>query len=407
MSVDQPVNSKQSKPKKLGVNRTVRLLIAGSMALIIFGLGVGFGDGRISFNIGSGQNKNLPASLDFSSVNEVYNDLKTQYNGKLTTAQLIDGLKTGLANATGDPYTEYFNPTQAKQFNDELDGSFSGIGAQLGEDANNNIEVIAPIAGTPAAKAGLQPHDLIAAINGKTTAGMSIDTVVNAIRGPKGSKVTLGIVRGSQTLSVTIVRDNITVPSVNSKILPGNIGYMQINQFSDDTSGLAQQAAQSFQKAGVKGVILDLRDNPGGLVDAAVDVSSLWLPGGKTIMQEKGTIVSQTFTANGNDLLNGIPTVVLINGGSASAAEITAGALHDNGAAYVIGEKSYGKGVVQQVDNLPGGAELKVTIASWYRPNGQNINHKGITPDQTVAEPSTATATNDPQLSAAETYLSK
>jgi carboxyl-terminal processing protease len=237
---------------------------------------------------------------------------------------------------------------------------------------------------------------------------MSIDVAVDDIRGSSGTKVTLSVIRNdSQQLTFTITRANITVPSVNYKILSGNIGYMQINQFSNDTSDLAKKAAQSFQKAHVKGVILDLRDNPGGLVTAAVDVSSLWLPSGTTVMQEKtGNVVDQTYTSNGNDILNGIPTVVLINAGTASAAEITTGALHDNGQAYVIGAKSFGKGVVQQLDNLPGGAELKVTIASWYRPNGKNINHIGITPDKVVQITAQDTQNGqDPQKTAALQYL--
>jgi carboxyl-terminal processing protease len=378
------------------------------LAVAIFTLGMFYGEGRLGLRFGSVQNKNLPAELNFSSVNQVYSLIKNDYDGKLTTAQLLDGLKEGLAQATGDPYTEYFNASQAKQFNNELSGSFSGIGVQVGADSSGDIEVIAPLDGTPAAKAGLEPHDLITAINGKNTSGMTVDAAVNAIRGPAGSQVKLSIVRGSQQLTLTITRANITVPSVNSKILAGNIGYLQINQFSNDTSSLAQQAAQNFKQANVKGIILDLRDNPGGLVTAAVNVSSLWLPQSKLIMQEKtGNTVVQTYDSTGNDLLNGIPTAVLINEGSASAAEITAGALHDNGDAHLIGTTSYGKGSVQEVDNLSGGAEIKITIAHWYRPNGQNINGKGITPDQAVADPTAAqvSAGTDPQEAAAITYL--
>ncbi|MGD0284044.1 MAG: S41 family peptidase [Candidatus Saccharimonadales bacterium] len=372
--------------KKLYTYQLTKFIILIIVLIIIFGLGWMFGSGRISFSSGNGINSQLPNQLDYSSVNQVYNDIKNQYDGKLTTIQLLNGLKNGLAQATNDPYTEYFTPSQAQAFNNELQGTFSGIGAELGEDSSNNIEIIAPLADTPAAKAGLLPKDIIASINGKSTSGMSIDTAADDIRGPSGSKVTLTIIRNStQQLTFTITRANITVPSVNYQILSGNIGYMQINQFSNDTSDLAEKAAQSFQQAHVKGIILDLRDNPGGIVTAAINVSSLWLSEGETIMQEKtGNVVDQTYTSTGNDILNGIPTVVLINAGSASAAEITTGALHDNGDAYVIGVKSYGKGVVQQIDNLPDGAELKVTIASWYRPNGQNINHIGITPDETV-----------------------
>jgi len=377
--------------------------------LIIFGLGWALGNGWFSFS-GSGQNPSLPVRLNYTSVNQVYSDLRSQYDGKLTVGQLLDGLNNGLANATGDPYTEYFNPTQAKAFNNELNGSFSGIGAELGEDSSNNIEIIAPLAGTPAASAGLMPKDIVTAIDGKSTSGMSIDAAVNTIRGPSGSKVTLNVVRNtSQQLTFTITRANITVPSVNYKILSNNIGYLQITQFSNDTSGLAQKAAQVFQQAHVKGVILDLRDNPGGIVSAAIDVSSLWLPAGQMIMEEKtGGVVVQSYQSTGNDLLHSVPTVVLINAGSASAAEITTGALHDNGAAYVIGVKSYGKGVVQQLDNLNGGAELKVTVASWYRPNGKNINHIGITPDQTVQlTDAEAKVGQDPQQSAAIAWLNQ
>jgi carboxyl-terminal processing protease len=206
---------------------------------------------------------------------------------------------------------------------------------------------------------------------------------------------------------VTITRAQITIPSVTWKILSGNIGYIQIAQFGDDTSSLAQQAAQQFKAADVKGVVLDLRDNPGGLVSAAVNVSSLWLPQGKLIMQEKrGSTVLQTYDSTGNDLLKGVPTVVLINDGSASASEITAGALHDNQAAYLIGTTSFGKGSVQELDNLSNGGELKVTIAHWYRPDGKNINHIGITPDETVQLTTAQLAAgNDTQENAAISYL--
>lgn len=378
------------------------------VALVVFALGIGVGDGRISVGT-SRLNSQLPSSLNFSSVNQVYQALKGNYNGKLTTSQLLDGLKEGLAQSTGDPYTEYFTASEAKQFNDELNNSFSGIGAELGADSSGNVEIIAPIDGTPAAKAGIKPKDVIATINGASTSGLSPDAAVNKIRGPAGTKVKLGIVRGgTQQLNFTITRQNITVPSVTTKILPGNIGYMQISSFADDTSNLAEQAAQKFvQKDHIKGVILDLRDNPGGEVNAAVNVSSLWLPSGKMIMQERGN-ENQTYTSTGADTLHGLPTTVLVNDGSASASEITAGALHDNGAATIIGTKTYGKGVVQAILDLSGGAELKVTVASWYRPNGQNINHKGITPDQIVQlTDAEAKAGNDTQLKAAEAYLQK
>ncbi|HET9173884.1 MAG TPA: S41 family peptidase [Candidatus Saccharimonadales bacterium] len=379
-------------------------------AFVLFAVGVGVGDGRISLHSGgSTLNASLPDKLDYSTVNQVYQSLRDNYDGTLTEQQLIDGLKHGLAESTHDPYTVYFTAKEAQDFNNQLNQSFSGIGAELGKDSDGNLIVVSPITGFPADKAGLKPQDIITTINGKSTSGITIDSAVNLIRGKAGTNVVLEVVRNhSDQLSFTITRQNIQVPSVTTKILNGNIGYIQISTFADDTSGLIQKAADQLKQANVKGIILDLRNDPGGLLNAAVDVTSKWLPEGTLVLQEKrGSTVVNSYNAEGGDELHGIPTVVLINDGSASASEITTGALHDNHAAYVIGTKSYGKGVVQQLINFNDGSQLKVTIASWYRPDGENINHKGITPDQTVQEPSTATPDNDPQLQAAETYLSK
>jgi carboxyl-terminal processing protease len=393
----------------LWARRWLRRLVCLGLAVGIFAFGQAVGDGRIRLslhrqNIVAGE---LPAQLDYSSVDQLYKSLRENYDGKLTAQQLENGLKHGLAAAANDPYTVYFTPKEANDFNQQLNNSFSGIGAELGQDSDGNLQVIAPIAGTPADKAGLKAQDLISSINGTGTTGLSIEQAVTQIRGRAGTKVKLGIVRDhAQSLTITITRQNITVPSVTTKILPGNIGYMSISTFADDTNTLAQAAAEKFKAAGVKGVILDLRDDPGGLLDAAIHVSSLWVEPGQLVLQEKrGSEVVQSYQALGNDLLHGIPTVVLINGGSASASEITAGALHDNHDAYIIGTKSYGKGVVQQLINFGDDSQLKVTVASWYRPNGQNINHKGIKPDQVVKEPVDATADNDPQLQAAQSYL--
>lgn len=398
----------------MGIFRNARVrLVAGLVAtLVVFTLGVGAGDGRIASLFSahaSSQNGSLPAQLDYAGVTQVYDALKQNYNGRLTSTQLLDGLKTGLAEATQDPYTEYFTAAQAKDFNNQLNNSFSGIGAELGQDADQNLIVVSPIKGFPADKAGLKAQDIITDINGASTSAMSVDTAVSKIRGPQGSTVTLGVVRDkTQQLKFAITRDNIQLPSVTSKVLPGNIGYMQISSFSDDTASLAEAAAKQFVAAKVQGVILDLRGNPGGLLDAAVNVSSLWLPEGKTVVAEKGTTGSQTYTATGDDPLMNMPTVVLIDQGSASASEITAGALHDDGAAYLIGAQSFGKGVVQQLMHFDDGSELKVTVASWYRPNGQNIQKKGITPDQPVVlSDSDVAAKNDTQLNAAIAHLTK
>ncbi|MDB5175315.1 MAG: Peptidase [Candidatus Saccharibacteria bacterium] len=401
-------------PKKPGTQKALRTAGILVAVVVIFFAGVGFGNGRLSLNGNTNGHQvvssSLPDKLDYSSLNEVYQSLKDNYNGNLTQAQVIDGLKHGLAASAKDPYTVYFSAKEAKDFNDQLNNSFAGIGARLSQDDDKNLIVGEAIMGFPADKAGIKANDIITQINGTATGTLTLDDAIAKIRGPAGTKVTLQIVRDrSQTLNFTVTRQVITLPSVTSKTLDGNIGYIALGSFSPDTMSLTKAAAQKFVDAKVKGVVLDMRNDPGGLLDQAINVSSLWLPEGTRVLQEKrGTTVTQTYEARGGDILKGVPTVVLVNEGSASAAEITAGALHDNKAAHLIGTKTYGKGVVQQLINLSGGAELKVTVASWYRPNGENINKKGITPDDVVKiSDADAKAKTDTQLQAAQAYLNK
>lgn len=369
---------------KFWKNKNSKIAVLLITFLVIFVLGYKIGDG--SFNLQSSSvNGSLPNSLNYSLVQQEYTILKNNYDGKLDYNTLEDGLLNGLVNAAGDIHSQYFNSTQAVQFNQELNNTFSGIGAELDTNSSGQIIVVSTLQGTPASKSGLKTGDIILNIDGKSTQGESIDNAVTAIHGPSGTTVTLGVQRGSVNLTFKIVRADIVVPSVNYKILPNNIGYMDIISFANDTPGLAQQAANYFKQHNVKGIILDLRGNPGGLVSSAISVSSLWLPAGTTIMTEKhGNQVVQTYQALGGNILNGIQTVVLIDSGSASASEITAGALKDNKAAELIGEKSYGKGSVQQIFNLNGGRQVKVTIYHWYTPDNINIDKIGIQPDIVV-----------------------
>lgn len=397
------------KPKRWG-RGILKSVLALVLLVAVFELGLNIGNGRLDLHKPSTIAGKLPEQLEYTKVNQVYQSLKANYDGQLTEQQLEDGLKHGLATATKDPYTVYFTAKEAEKFNSDLNNSFSGIGAQLGQDKDGYLEVIAPIDGLPADRAGIKAKDLIATINGESTTGMSIDEAVSKIRGKAGTKVKLQIVRNyAESLDFTITREDIKLPSTKTKILDGNIGYLQITNFADDTVEQARQAAKDFKDKQVSGIVLDLRNDPGGRLDAAISLASLWLkPGQKILDQKRGTEVIDSSSALGGNILQGVPTVVLINGGSASASEIVAGALRDNNAAYLIGEKTYGKGVVQELVNFADGSQLKVTIASWYRPSGQNINKKGIKPDQTVKiSDEDAKAERDTQLEAAQTHLRK
>jgi carboxyl-terminal processing protease len=357
------------------------------LVLCFFAAGVAVGRGNVQINhLSKAKFTASQSALDYSSVDQVYRLLQKDFDGNLDKAALTDGLKSGLVSASGDPYTTYFNPKQAKDFNNELAGTIIGIGAELGTDNENNIVVVSPLSGYPAEKAGLKPKDIVAGIDGKSTAGLRVDEAVNKIRGTEGTKVKLTIVRGNAApFDVTITRQKITVPSVKWQV-DGDIGYIKISQFSDDTGSLAQKAVKEFQDKHVKGVVLDLRGDPGGYLNTAVDISSLWLNPGQTVVSERrGSTIIDNQLATGDNPLKGLPTVVLIDDGSASASEITAGALKDNNIATLVGKKSFGKGSVQQVEHLSDGSEVKITVARWYRPNGKNIDKQGITPDVSVS----------------------
>jgi carboxyl-terminal processing protease len=356
------------------------------VALIIFGAGWAGGSGRLRpVKAPSTVNASLPSKLDYSSLDTIYSLLRQNYDGKLNQNDLLEGAKEGLAKASGDPYTEYFTPKDAKEFQSSLDGSFEGIGAELGKDDQKNVIIISPLSGYPAEKAGLKPKDIVAKINGTSAYDLEVSQAVDKIRGPKGTKVKLTIVRDGQSpFDVEIERDKINIPSVTSKVDNG-VGYLTISQFGADTATLAQKAAADFKAQNVKGVVLDLRGDPGGYLDAAVKVSSLWLQNKTVLTERRGGVIVHTYTSSGDSPLAGIPTVVLINEGSASASEITAGALHDNKAATLVGVKSFGKGSVQEPEQLSDGSMIKITIARWFTPNGKNIDKQGLDPDTKVA----------------------
>lgn len=325
-------------------------------------------------------------SLDFASVQDLYRQLAANYDGSLDKQKLIDGAKKGMVDSIGDPYTVYFTAAEAKEFLSDLEGTFEGIGAELGK-RDGNLTIISTIDGSPAKKAGLLSGDAIVKVNDEDTTGWSIEEAVKKIRGQKGTSVKLLVVRKGQDkpLDLAVTRDTITDPSVKTEVTSDNIGIIRITRFGQtDTVSLARAATLDFKARGVKGVVLDLRGNGGGYLQSAVDVASLWMQNKTVVTERTGGHVTDTLKTNGDAPLQGIPTIVLVNSGSASASEILAGALSDNGAAKLVGEKTFGKGVVQDVKDLKDGGSLKVTIASWYTPNGKNISKEGIAPQTTV-----------------------
>lgn len=376
-----PAPTRSAKQKRT-VRLSTTILIGVIIAIVGFVGGMRANDLILAFSDSS--NKNLPSQLDFSSVQAVYQKLKKDYDGQLDSNKLIEGAKKGLVEAAGDPYTVYFTSDEAKQFFGDLEGKFSGIGAEL-DKKDGQLVVVSTIDNAPAQKAGIKAGDAIAKVNDEDATTWSVEQAVSKIRGDKGTTVKLSIVRDGKLQDISIVRDEITTPSVTYSLGDDGIGYIRISRFAEgDTTTLAQKAAQEFKDKGVKGVVLDLRGNGGGYLTAAQDISSLWLKNKVVVQERRGNVVQDTLKSGSNPILEGVPTVVLVDGGSASASEIVAGALHDNNAAKLVGVKTFGKGSVQQIEDMTGGAELKVTVAKWYTPNGKNINKEGITPDVKV-----------------------
>ena len=322
-------------------------------------------------------------NIDLSSLQQTYNRLAANYDGNLDTTKLIQGANRGLVDAVGDTYTVYMTPAESNDYKNSLAGNIgAGIGAEIGV-RNNNVTIIRTLSGNAAIKAGLKANDVITAVNDQSTSGWTVDKAVSQIKGEEGTTVKLTIKRGDTTRNYTITRAIIDNPSVESSVTD-NIGTMTITRFDTKTGALAKLAAQDFIKQGVKGIVLDLRNNGGGYVNASDDVAGLWLEKKVIATERSGSVIKDTVTTGNNAILKGIPTVVLVNGGTASASEIVAGALKDYDVAKIVGEKTFGKGSVQELIPLASGAELKVTIARWYTPKGKNIGNDGITPDTTV-----------------------
>ncbi|HPQ82156.1 MAG TPA: S41 family peptidase [Candidatus Saccharimonas sp.] len=343
--------------------------------------------------------KTSTEALDLAVVQKAYRELKANYDGTVDSSVLADGAARGMVAAVGDRYTIFMDKTEAEQFSKELSGEVTGIGCELGV-RNDAATVVRVLENSPAAQAGLLAGDQFISVNDSSVEGLDSSEVASKIRGPEGTTVKVAVKRGEETKNFSITRAKLSDPSVRSSVENG-IGTLTITRFDANTAALTRQAAQGFVTQGVKGVILDLRDDGGGYLDAAQDVASLWLRDKVIVTEKTNNTVTGTIRTKGEPVLENIKTVVLVNGGSASASEIVAGALQDHKAATLIGEKTYGKGTVQKLIDLPDGRQLKVTIARWFTPNGKNITKEGIAPDTVVQLTSDdRNAGRDPQLEA-------
>lgn len=341
-------------------------------------------------------------TIDLSSVQKTYQELVANYDGKLDTQKLIYGANRGLVEAAGDPHTAYMDPDETKEFDKSLSGQIGGgIGAEIGL-RNNKPTIIKPLENSPAQKAGIKAGEAIVKVNDEASSDWSVEKVVSKIRGEVGTSVKLTLLSDGQTREVSVVRQNIVSPAVESEI-DGEIGILKVNRFGDDTVSLSRKYASEFVEKGVKKVILDLRNNPGGTVGAAQGLLGIWLDNQIAMTERRGSEIVKTLRTTGTPILGNMKTVVLINGNSASASEITAGALRECGKATLVGQKSYGKGSVQIVLGLPGGSQMKVTEARWYTPKGKNIDKTGIEPDVKVDLSSDDVNNNvDPQMDKAK-----
>lgn len=345
-----------------------------------------------------------PSDLKSSLFCTVYHLLQQKFvdPSKITTQNVIYGAISGMAQSLGDPYTVFFKPEANKAFNEELSGSFDGVGIEIGMK-DGQLTVISPLEGSPAQAAGIRAGDVIVKIDGKDTSNITADGAVTLIRGPKGTKVTLSIYRPSfpKPKDFTITRQTIEVPSLKWELIGGNIAKIDIYQFGSNLNTDFNKAALEILNSPAKKIIIDLRNDPGGFLNICQDIVGWFLPKDSVVVKEVyGDGQSpEVLKAEGNAEFSKYPVVILINEGSASASEILSGALRDDRGIQLIGEKSFGKGSVQEKVELDDGSSIKITVAKWFTPSGISISEKGLEPDVKVdITEQDITAKKDPQL---------
>ena len=335
-----------------------------------------------------GSQATSPDDLDMSTFWQTWEYLEEYYIGAhdLNRQEMIYGAISGMVESLGDPHTAFFNPNDSSIFREDLSGEIEGVGMEIGL-RDNVITVIAPLENTPAQKAGLLPGDQIITIDGVATQEMGIEEAVRLIRGPKDSEVILGISRKDifEEKIFDLTRAIIQIPSVTWEIMDDNIAYLQIHHFHEGLTRSFQATAAEILKSPAKGIVLDLRNNPGGYLDVAIDIAGWFLPKDNLVaIEEFSSGRQEEFKAQGNSKMLHYPMVILMNQGSASGSEILAGSLRDNREIRIVGENSFGKGSVQQVFNLDDNSLVKITIAKWLTPSGHSIEEAGLEPDITI-----------------------
>lgn len=392
---------KSPAPEKK-INLTTGIII-GAVCLavgILFGVNFETLSNQFSPYLGG---RSTVSKLDFSSLNELYEELKYDYDGEIDAEKVIQEAKRGLVNAAGDPYTYYMTAQEYSDFNKDLNGDVgAGIGVEIGQ-RDGLVKVLRTTPDNPARRAGVLAGDIIYKADDEDISALSVEEVAKKLRGAEGSTVKLTVLRNNKEVEFTLVREVINNVSVYADYR-GKTAIITISRFDEDTGELAQEKAQEAKAKGVNKIILDLRGNGGGYVSAAKDVASLWIDGELVLEQKSanGLYNTKTYADRGKAILSGVKTIVLVNGSTASASEIVAGALRDYGKATLIGEKTYGKGSVQSLETLSSGEVLRVTIAKWYTPKGVNINKEGIKPDKEVERTfDQINKEEDPQLDAA------
>lgn len=348
-----------------------------------------------------------PDELDV--VEEAWRIIHEDYvdSGQISDEALVRGALNGMIEAVNDPYTAYLGPQESQLSNSEMEGDFSGIGATL-TVRNGRPTVVAPIKNSPAEIAGIEPGDIIREVNGESTEGMSLMEVVLKIRGEEGTRVTLTVIHpdAEDSVEIEITRQEIEVPTVQLKMKEGGIAHIMVNSFSKRTGTELQSVIQDAHDADAEGIVLDVRDNPGGVVSAAVEVVSQFIAEGTVVYSLDNEGKRDEWQANEGGLALHMPLVVLINGNSASASEVVAGALQDHKRAKLVGQQTYGKGRMNLVHQLSNGGSLYITYARWYTPDGRQIDNKGIAPDYEVTMEAVE-AGDDPQLEFAIIYLNE